>query len=155
LVDGSTVEARLRRAPASIDSRTRTGEALFALPQNTRVRAGMYLRGEARLAPRDVIAVPQSSVLYDSGQAYVLVIAETRPEGAEAPVLVANRANVSLGARSGEFVEIVGGLSAGQRVVGSGAAFLQSGDEVRVLTPQAPAAEQQTNNGAPLRGRGG
>ncbi len=158
LVDGSTVEATLRRPPASIDSRTRTGEALFALPRETRVRAGMYLRGEARLAPREVIAVPQSSVLYDSGQAYVLVIAETQREGQDAPVLNARRANVSLGARSGEFIEILGGLSAGQRVVGSGAAFLQDGDEVRVLAPEAPPAEQQTTNEAEptlLRGRGG
>ena len=64
----------LRRLPASIDSRTRTGEALFALPQGTRVRAGMYLRGHATLPTRQVIAVPQSSILYESGQAYVYVV---------------------------------------------------------------------------------
>lgn len=152
LVDGSTVQATLRRAPASIDSRTRTGEALFALPQNTRVRAGMYLRGEAQLAARDVIAVPQSSVLYDSGQAYVLVIAQTRRDGQEQPVLTAERANVSLGARAGESVEVLGGLSTGQRIVGSGAAFLQSGEEVRLLQEQAPAAAETAEPTA-LRGR--
>jgi RND family efflux transporter MFP subunit len=152
LVDGSTVQATLRRPPASIDSRTRTGEALFALPQNTRVRAGMYLRGEAQLAAREVIAIPQSSVLYESGQAYVLVIAETRREGAEAPVLTAQRANVSLGARAGDSVEVLGGLSAGQRIVGSGAAFLQDGEEVRLIEQQAPAAPETAEPTA-LRGR--
>ena len=151
LVDGSTVQATLRRPPASIDSRTRTGEALFALPQNTRVRAGMYLRGEAQLAAREVIAIPQSSVLYESGQAYVLVIAETRREGADAPVLTAQRANVSLGARAGDSVEVLGGLSTGQRIVGSGAAFLQDGEEVRLIE-QAPAAPETAEPTA-LRGR--
>ncbi len=140
LVDGSTVDARLRRLPASIDSRTRTGEALFSLPSGTRVRAGMYLRGEAQLAPRDAIAVPQSSVLYDNGQAYVLVI-----DGA----YHVRRANISLGLRSGDQVEVVSGLELNQRIVGSGAAFLQDGDLVRLL-PDEPAPTEQTQD---LRGR--
>mgnify|MGYP002777307044 CR=1 FL=1 len=140
LVDGTTVEARLRRLPASIDSRTRTGEALFALPADTRVRAGMFLRGQALLAPREAIAAPQSSILYDNGQAYVFVIdANNR----------VRRANVALGMRSGENVEIVSGLDLNQRIVGSGAAFLQDGDEVRLLEAQ-PAATAQTQE---LRGR--
>ncbi|MGD9979107.1 MAG: efflux RND transporter periplasmic adaptor subunit [Hyphomonadaceae bacterium] len=130
LVDGSTVQGTLRRLPASIDSRTRTGEALFALPAGTRVRAGMYLRGHADLPPRDVIAVPQSSVLYDSGQAYVLVIDGTSH---------VHRVDVQLGGRDGDWVEVVTGLDPSQRIVGSGAAFLQDGDEVRVL--QTPAAQ--------------
>lgn len=163
LVDGSTVQATLRRLPASIDSRTRTGEALFALPRDTRVRAGMYLRGEAQLPARDVIAVPQSSVLYDSGQAYVLAIqtAQRTAEGDEASQTVhtVHRANITLGARSGDDVEVLAGLEQGQQVVGSGAAFLQDGEEVRILQPtSAPAAAPApTQNEAEpnLRGREG
>ena len=143
LVDGSTVEGRLRRLPASIDSRTRTGEALFTLPSDTRVRAGMFLRGQAQLAPRNAIAVPQSSVLYDNGQAYVFVIGQDNR---------VQRTNVSLGARSGERVEIVSGLELNQRIVGSGAAFLQDGDEVRLIQDEAP---QQESSAQELRGREG
>jgi RND family efflux transporter MFP subunit len=143
LVDGSTVEGRLRRGPASIDSRTRTGEALFALPEGTRVRAGMYLRGDARLPPRDVIAVPQSSILYDNGQAYVFVLNQENH---------VRRTNVALGARHDERVEILSGLELNQRIVGSGAAFLQDGDEVRVLSNQAPVEQ---SGAADLRGREG
>lgn len=152
LVDGSTVEATLRRLPASIDSRTRTGEALFALPSDTRVRAGMYLRGEAVLPARDVIAAPQSSILYDNGQAYVYVVETVRREDREEPVHVVRRANVALGVRDGDMVEIVSGLELGQRIVGAGAAFLQDGDEVRPLTPEIPAPPA---DGAALRGREG
>lgn len=148
LVDGSTVTGTLRRLPASIDSRTRTGEALFSLPSGTRVRAGMYLRGHASLPPREVIAVPQSSVLYESGQAYVLVLDHTSH---------VHRIDIQLGGRDGDWVEVTSGLSAGQRVVGSGAAFLQDGEEVRVLQPPAPAAETPapTAPAEGIRGREG
>lgn len=145
LVDGSTVEGTLRRGPASIDSRTRTGEALFDLPQDTRVRAGMYLRGSAHLPERTVLAAPQSSVLYDSGQAYVYVVGDDNR---------VRRTEVTLGARDGDVVEVVSGLDLGQRLVGSGAAFLQDGDEVRPLTSETSDAAD--NSALPdLRGREG
>ena len=175
LVDGSTVQGVLRRLPASIDSRTRTGEALFSLPSGSRVRAGMYLRGRANLPPRDVIAVPQSSVLYDSGQAYVFVVspnavpvtaderANRRRRGAgdipPEPTYPVTRQNVQLGGRDGDNVEVVSGLQIGQRLVGSGAACLQEGEAVRILQTPAPAAEQpaatQQNAPAGIRGREG
>lgn len=147
LVDGTTVTGTLRRLPASIDSRTRTGEALFSLPSGSRVRAGMYLRGHADLPPRQVIAVPQSSILYESGQAYVLVVDDTSH---------VHRINVALGGRDGDWIEVVSGLDLNQRIVGSGAAFLQNGEAVRVLTPAAPAAEPAAEAPAEeIRGRKG
>jgi HlyD family secretion protein len=170
LVDGSTVQGRLRRLPASIDSRTRTGEALFTLPQGTRVRAGMYLRGNAGLPARDVIAVPQSSILYDSGQAYVFVVSnqampvpaeeraerQRRDEEEPEPTFEVSRRQVQLGGRDGDLVEVVSGLELGQRIVGSGAAFLQAGEAVRVLQEaQQPATAETTGAGSreDIRGR--
>lgn len=137
LVDGSTVNATLRRLPASINSQTRTGEALFSLPMGTRVRAGMFLRGEARLAPRNVIAVPQTALLYDNGQGYVFVVDQQNR---------VHRRNVDAGARNGDLVEIRSGLELNQRIVASGAAFLQDGDPVQPLAAArqaAPAASAQ------------
>ncbi|MEZ5955851.1 MAG: efflux RND transporter periplasmic adaptor subunit [Hyphomonadaceae bacterium] len=171
LVDGSTVTGTLRRLPASIDTRTRTGEALFALPQGSRVRAGMYLRGHAALPPRDVISVPQSSILYESGQAYVYVVSNEptpapRQEGAgrqrsseEAPELTyaVHRQDVQLGGRDGDLVEVVSGLETGERIVGSGAAFLQAGESVRVLAPPSAESSAPTETNASeaedIRGR--
>jgi RND family efflux transporter MFP subunit len=151
LVDGSTVQGTLRRLPASIDSRTRTGEALFALPSGTRVRAGMYLRGHADLPARQVVAVPQSSVLYESGQAYVLVLDDTSH---------VHRIDVQLAGRDGDWVEVTQGLAAGQRIVGSGAAFLQDGEQVRILAPAPAQTPDQPAAGATppaegIRGREG
>ncbi|WP_395646960.1 efflux RND transporter periplasmic adaptor subunit [Terricaulis sp.] len=146
LVDGSTVEGRLRRLPASIDSQTRTGEALFALPRGSRVRAGMFLRGQAELASRDVLAAPQSSIFYDSGKAYVFVV------DAQNKV---HRVEITAGVRDGDWVEILGGVQAGQRVVGAGAAFLQEGDTVRPLDAQQQQPAQPATGETQLRGREG
>ncbi|MGE3142179.1 MAG: efflux RND transporter periplasmic adaptor subunit [Hyphomonadaceae bacterium] len=141
LIDGTTVDAVLRRGPASIDSATRTGEALFDLPRGTAVRAGMYLRGEARLAPRIAPAVNQSSLLYADGAPYVFVLGDDNR---------VRRTPVRIGMRADENVEIVSGLDAGARVVGAGASFLQDGDLVR------PIAAPQAQEAAPdLRGRDG
>ena len=153
LVDGTTVQARLSRLPASIDPRTRTGEALFELPERSRVVAGMYLRGTAQLPPRPALAAPQSSVLYENGEPYVFVVQTVRREGDEEPHYVVQRADVRLGARAGDWVEILEGLQPGQTIVGSGAAFLQTGDEVRVLPAEPAQAQAEPAEPTALRGR--
>lgn len=146
LVDGTTVEGRLSRTASSIDTRTRTGEALFSLPRDTRARAGMYLRGEAVLEPRESLAVPQAAVLYSEGEAYVFTIdAENR----------VHRTPIRLGLRQGVWIEVREGLQAGARIAGAGAAFLQDGDTIRPIE-DAPA--QQPERDAvidSLRGRSG
>lgn len=137
LIDGTPVQARLRRPPASIDPRTRTGEALFALAPNPKLRAGMFLSGEAELPAQLLLAAPQAAILFEGGDAYVYVVdAENR----------AQRQVVTLGPRDGEAVAILAGLEPGARVVASGAAFLQPGEVVRPVertrdeAPAAPAA---------------
>jgi hypothetical protein len=103
-----------------------------------------------------VIAVPQSSVLYDSGQAYVFVVSNRPCPFPPKNALNANaatrrspsphskctrRQNVQLGGRDGDLVEVVSGLELGQRIVGSGAAFLQAGEAVRVLQEAQPPSD--------------
>lgn len=153
LVDGSTVQARLSRLPASIDARTGTGEALFALPASSRVVAGMYLRGTVQMPTRQTLAAPQSSILYEDGEPYVYVVQTIRRRGDDEPHYIAQRANVTLGARDGDWVEVTGGLTAGQGVVGAGAAFLQPGEEVRPIAPEQPAQAQAERESTALRGR--
>lgn len=134
LVDGTTETGTLTRSPASINSRTRTGEALFDLPSNTRVKAGMFLRGEASLSSRNAMSAPQSSVLYDNGQPYVFVVDASRH---------AHKTILRLGLREGDSVEVLSGLQPGARIVGAGAAFIQDGDIVRPIeAPHAAAAPQ-------------
>jgi hypothetical protein len=112
-----------------------------------------------------VLAVPQSSILYDGGQPYVFVVQDVRAAPAPAargrqrqqqqPQIthVVHRANLTLGARDGEHVEVLSGLDLNQRIVGSGAAFLQDGDTVAPLA--ATAAVPARTAGPALRGREG
>ena len=141
LADGSTVQGALSRPPASIDERTRTGEALFDLPSDTRVRAGMHLSGEIELAQRQALAAPQDSIRYENGRAYVYVVSPDRR---------VHKTYVNLGAREGDLVEITGGVAVGANLAGSGSAFLRDGDHVRPA--QAPAPQRATDAGQ-LRGR--
>ncbi|MBI3437946.1 MAG: efflux RND transporter periplasmic adaptor subunit [Proteobacteria bacterium] len=141
LADGSTVQGSLSRAPASIDERTRTGEALFDLPRDTRVRAGMHLSGEIELAQRQALAAPQDSIRYEDGRAYVFVVS---------PDSQVHKTFVNLGAREGDLVEITGGAAPGARIAGAGSAFLRDGDRVRPA--QAPAPQRATD-AEQLRGR--
>jgi RND family efflux transporter MFP subunit len=141
LVDGAEIVGRLRRLPASIDSRTRTGEAVFDLPANPKLRAGMFMRGEAELPPRNVVAAPQAAIVYEDRQASVYVVAQNNR---------VKRTPVELGARTADSVAVTSGLSPGQTIVAGGAAFLQDGDAVTPVRapPLAPAAKQSS-----LRGR--
>lgn len=134
MVDEGQVTATLRRPPPAIDSRTRTGTALFDLPRDPRLRAGMFLRGEVELAPIEALAVPQQAVSYADGQAFVFVIdAQNR----------ARRTAVTLGDRGGDNVMIKNGLQAGARVALAGAAFLQDGDMVQPAAPVEAATSTE------------
>lgn len=142
LVDGSTVTAKLRRGPASIDSRTRTGEAVFDLPRDGKLRAGMFLRGTAKLPPTDQLAVPSAAVVFDQGAAFVFVIDDKN---------LAQRVKVAVGDRDGDFIAIRDGLAPGLRVAASGAAFLRDGELVRPVdgdgAPAAAATAAAADNG--------
>ena len=58
---------------------------------------------------------------------------QRRGEEEPEPTFEVTRHEVQLGGRDGDLVEVVEGLEPGQRIVGSGAAFLQAGEAVRVL----------------------
>ena len=88
----------------------------------------MYARGEFQLGAGSALTLPQSAVLLRDGFSYVHRI---EPDGKVTQV------KVSTGRRSGDRVEITGGLDAGARVVASGGAFLADGDSVRVVESQA------------------
>jgi HlyD family secretion protein len=138
LVDGTEIVAKLRRPPPAIDSKTRTGTALFDLPSNSKLRAGMFLRGEAELPAVQTLAAPQAAVTYDGQQAFVYVVDDKNR---------AWRTPVNLGDRVDDQVQIVSGLKPRQRIALGGAAFLQNGDLVRPAAPAAAASSAKPANG--------
>ncbi len=130
LSDGSIVTGTLRRPPVAIDSQTRTGQALFDLPRDSRIRSGMYLRGEVVIDQRLALAVPQAAVSYSSGKPSVFVLSEDNR---------ARQVDVVLGARDGEWVAVVQGLTQGKRIAAAGGGLLQDGDRIRSVAAEAIA----------------
>jgi HlyD family secretion protein len=130
LMDGTEVDARLRRPPAAIDSRSRTGTALFDLPRDPRLRSGMFLRGDADLPPQQQLSAPQSAIIFEGAASYVFVVDDQN---------IARKTAVELGDRDGDLVAIRTGIPEGVRIAVGGAAFLQDGDKVRPVDPDAPA----------------
>jgi len=130
LGDGQTVEAKLRRPPAAIDSDTRTGEALFDLPADPRIRTGMFLRGEVRMRQQEQLSVPATAVSYSTGAPTVFRIVDDQ----------AARREVVVGGRQGDYVAILQGLAAGDLVAAAGGSFLQDGDRVQPVRAGVPPA---------------
>lgn len=122
LSDGTIVEGVLRRPPVAIDSQRRTGEALFDLPRDSRIRSGMYLRGEVVVDQRMALAAPMAAVSYALGKPSVFVLGQDNR---------AHRVEVVLGARDGDWVAVTEGLTSGQQIAAAGGGLLQDGDRIR------------------------
>jgi HlyD family secretion protein len=146
LADGSPIQATLRRPPAAIDSRSRTGTALFDLPKDPKLRSGMFLRGQADLPAQDQLAVPQAAIVYEGAAAFVFVIDAKN---------IARRTKIAAGDRDGELVAVKEGLAPGARIAIGGAAFLQDGDLVRPVDRDAKAKPMSPSTTAASDQRGG
>jgi RND family efflux transporter MFP subunit len=133
----ASVRGTVRMVAPTVDPQTRNGLVYVDLVGDTAAaKAGMYARGEFVIGSGDALTLPASAVLLRDGFASVLEV------GADSRVV---QRKVTVGRRSGDRVEITGGLAAEARVVASGGAFLADGDLVRVVdaappTPAAPAA---------------
>lgn len=110
---------------------------------DSQLTPGQFLKVRVDLPSEDgVIALPQTVVASNLYGDSVFVIREETPEGAEAPALIARQVFVKLGRRSGELVEIVQGLVAGDKVVNAGQNKLTSGASVVIdnsISPDATA----------------
>jgi len=131
---GTRIEGKVRMVAPTVDPQTRNAIVYVDLPDASPARAGMFARGEFQLGAGSALTLPQSAILQRDGFTYVYRI---EPGDRVAQV------KVTVGRRSGDRVEITGGLDAGARVVASGGAFLADGDQVRVVSePQPPQAKQ-------------
>lgn len=136
---GDAVEGRVRMVGPTVDAATRNGLVYVDLPRPGAARAGMFARGEFELGSTPALTLPAGAVLLRDGFAWVFKV------GADGRV---EQAKVTVGRRSGERVEITGGLDAAARVVASGGSFLADGDLVRVV--EAPV--QRAAAGVPATG---
>lgn len=124
LPDGSTATAHVRQAAPSLDAQTRLGIVYADIDSGSGARAGVYAKGSVVLAQSRAVVVPVASLVIRDGRNYVLKLV-----GADR---VARQA-VTVGRRQNDGVEILAGITVGERVVVQGAGFLNDGDVVRVV----------------------
>jgi len=121
--DGKPIFGTVRAIAPLVDPTTRMGIAHIRFPIEPALHAGMFVAGDLMLDERDLVAVPESSVLVKDGKPVVFALAEGD--------LVSERP-VQTGLRMDGRVAILKGLEPGDRIVHAGAGFLKDGDKVRV-----------------------
>ena len=129
--DGNEVTGSVRQIAPALDAVSRTGLVYVDLPQPGALRAGMYAQGELRLGELVATTVPEAAVVERDGYRYVFVLGDGE---------VVSQRRVETGARQDGVVQILSGLSDGERVAVQGAGFLSDGDKVKVVATPAAVA---------------
>ena len=132
-VGGMPVTGKVRMVAPTVDPQTRNGIVFVDIGASGGVKPGMFARGEFNLGASSSLTLPQTAVLLRDGFSYVLLV------GADSKVALTK---VNVGRRSGDRVEITGGIEPNARVVAAGGGFLGDGDLVRVVTAAAPGASR-------------
>jgi membrane fusion protein (multidrug efflux system) len=118
---------RIALIDTRVNEATRSVTARAEIPNpGGRIRPGMAVRVAVQQGVRQGIAVPEAAVQYEGDGAFVYRIANSERGS------TAQRVVVETGAVEGGFVEILTGLSNGDRVVGSGLNRIQPNAPVRV-----------------------
>ena len=155
---GESFTGTVSRVAPVFDPATRTAEMEIEVPNpGFRLKPGMYARVNLTVETRsDALTVPRNAIVDVEGKAGVFIAeaggAANRGGSAPPPVQGASRSSgdpaaggrsqggqqalvakflpVETGIRSGERVEILGGISEGTRVITMGAGALRDGDRV-------------------------
>ena len=124
--DGTPFHGTIRVVAPTISANDRTALVYVDLPVDDRLRPGMFARGEIAIGTGPAHMVPLESVVSADGYSYVFVLSEDN--------IVARR-RIETGAVHENSIEVVDGLTAGERIVNKGAGFLKDGDRVSVANP--------------------
>ncbi|MDO8670100.1 MAG: efflux RND transporter periplasmic adaptor subunit [Dehalococcoidia bacterium] len=122
---GEEFSATVSSVAPSVDAKSRTAQVrLFPQDAAGKLRDGMFAQVQLSVGAsnREALLVPKSAVVQESSNTVVYLVADGKVK----------RQIVTIGASSGDQIEIVAGLTEGQKVVISGLAGLQDGQEVSV-----------------------
>jgi membrane fusion protein (multidrug efflux system) len=118
----------VRSVSSRVDPVTRSATIRAEIPNPDRLlKPGMLMKVDLLGNPREALAIPEGTLLPDGRTNFVMVVEKT-PAGA-----VAKRREVRLGVRRQGEVEILEGLSPGEKIVAHGAFKLSDGAPVRIL----------------------
>ena len=135
-VDGlpEPVQATLVRINPSTQAGTRAVLVYLALDTHPALRQGLFASGDIELDRARALALPASAVRHDAGRPFVLVLHDDRVE--QRQVTTGRSARDAAGGEA--LVEIVDGLSEGDRVLAGSVGLVRDG--VRVRLTQVPKA---------------
>jgi RND family efflux transporter MFP subunit len=131
--EGRTFEGHVRRIDPDLDRMTRTSTADVVVPNREgALTSGSFADVEVALVPREALLLTRDAIIRQEGTGlfYAYVV-----EGG-----VAHRRNLTLGDGFGESVEVLEGLSSGDRVVTAGRYRLHDGALVTVPAGDEPGS---------------
>ncbi|MDR1324749.1 MAG: efflux RND transporter periplasmic adaptor subunit [Treponema sp.] len=125
-IPNETFDATVDEISPTLDAASRTLKIRLRFSQpDTRIRAGMFATVSLVTDIHDnVLVIPRAALINTYGTWVVFTVDEGN---------VAHRREIELGLESESIVEIVAGLSQGERVVSAGQNFLSDGDTVSVV----------------------
>lgn len=129
LPTGETISGKVRFVSPRVDQNTNLGRVRIELPYDQALRPGSFAEAMFDGSAGEALTVLSSAVRYEAGGPVLMVVDDKN---------VVRRTPVKLGSRFGDYVQIVEGVSAGARVLATGAAFTLDGD---VIQPVADSAE--------------
>jgi len=126
---GARMSGRVRTIGPTVDPQNRTALVYVDVkplpgPAAGSARAGMYAQGEFDLGAVSTLTVPQQSIVVREGFSYVFRVNDDQR---------ITQVKVEPGRIAGDRVEVRSGVTAGTRIVASGAGFLDDGDLVRIV----------------------
>ena len=120
----------IREIAPLVDETSRQATVKISLPPDDRLRAGMFLRGNIVSGKALGLTVPAQAVLPQAdGSALVFAV---REDDTARAITVETGELVETADLSAARIEIRKGLSAGDRIVVEGAAYLKDGDRIQI-----------------------
>lgn len=127
---GKVFDGRIDRVSPVVDSGSGTFRVICAFDGGGLLQPGMFARIRINYDQRaDALAIPRTALLEDGGTPAVFTVKDGK----------AARAELKLGYVDGEWVEVRGGLRAGDPVVIAGKSALREGSAVQVIGDKAAA----------------
>jgi RND family efflux transporter MFP subunit len=130
--DRTQFDGRIRVVAPTVTDQSRTGLVYVDLDTDTRLRPGMFARGEIEIGRGPALTLPLESIVSSDGYSYAFVVKPDR---------TVERRRIQTGAILGASIEVTSGLEAGEAVVAKGAGFLKDGDVVNVVADEGRTTE--------------
>ncbi len=119
---GRVSHGSVRLVAPVIDAKTRMGTVRVALSADTELKPGMFARVEIETGGMAALTVPLKALVWRNGKPAVFTVSDTG---------TAILKKITAGRKFSSAVEIMQGLSAGDRIVVDGAGLLIDGEKIR------------------------